>query len=165
MIVERFISIGFLVFGAYFLVISLQLESRPNVEINPGAWPAFLTLMMIVLGIVLLIRSMKAQPVVVEEEEESDLLAEGELVYPKNFIYLIIVLALYIICLNYLGFIISTILVLFVTTAFFGMKKWSSRIVTSVVATAGFILLFPILLQAPFPRGVGIFRTISLLFY
>lgn len=171
LLAERILAIGIVVFAAFFFVMALTFESRSSVEIDPMAWPIFLTVMMMILGIILIVRSFRKQKAVVEkktsgeEETVEELLAEDEFVYPRNLIYLFITLVIYVSLLDYLGFIFSTILVLIIATALFGMKKWSGRIVTSVLATTGFILLFPILLQSPFPRGQGVFRTISLLFY
>ncbi|NEU31890.1 tripartite tricarboxylate transporter TctB family protein [bacterium LRH843] len=173
MLVERILSIGIVIFATFFLIMSLMLESRSNVQISPSAWPIFLTSMMIILGIVLIVRNFKKQPINTEEitlenkkeETVEDLLAEDELMYPKNFIYLFITLIVYAALLGYLGFIMATFLVNIVIASLFGMRKWSTKIITSIVSTTGFIILFPILLHLPFPRGVGIFRTISLLFY
>ncbi len=172
MLIERFLSIAIMIFASFFLVMSLQLESRSSVEIPPGAWPLFLTVMMLILGIVLTVRSFKKpnnkldhSSAMKQEETAEDILVEDELVYPKNFIFLFGGLVVYVSLLGYLGFIVATLLVIFGITGLFGMKKWFNRLLTSVLSTAGFIILFPILLQLPFPRGEGIFRTISLLFY
>lgn len=167
MTVERVISIGFILFGAFFFVLSLTLESRPNVVINPGTWPAFLTAMIVILGAVLLIRTFKKPKETVSDDEQvvEELLEEEEIVYPRNFFYLIGLFVIYIALLNYLGFIITTVFILIGLTMLFGMQSWWHRIITSIVSTACFVFIFPILLQTPFPRGVGIFRTISLFFY
>lgn len=164
---ERVLSLGFILFGVFFFIMSLSLESRPNVVINPGSWPAFLTAMTILLGSVLLLRTFKKQQIDVSEEnkEVEELLEEEKLVYPQNFYYLLILFIIYTALINYLGFIVTTILVLVWLYALFGMRSWSHRIITAVVSTAAFIVIFPMLLSTPFPRGVGIFRTFSLLFY
>jgi hypothetical protein len=171
MLVERILSIGTIIFASFFLVMSLQFEARESVVINPGAWPLFLTSMMLLLGIVLTIRNFRNQNnhttsrKKLVEEENQVIQGEDELIYPRNLIFLMATLTIYITILGYLGFILSTILVIMVVTGLFGMNKWINRVVTSILSTAGFIVLFPILLRLPFPRGEGIFRTFSSLFY
>ena len=125
MTVERLISIGFILFGAFFFVLSLTLESRPNVVINPGTWPAFLTAMIVILGAVLLIRTFKKPKETVSDDEQvvEELLEEEEIFYPRNFFYLIGLFVIYIALLNYLGFIITTVFTLIGLTMLFGTNS------------------------------------------
>ncbi len=159
---ERIIPILLTIFSAFFLVMSLQIENRSSTFIAPGTWPAVLMLLMLILSIVDLIRSFRKSNTTVKEEVEDD---EDSLIYPAKFFILIGALAIYTFILGYAGFVVSTLLIIFILTLLFGMKNWLNRLATSVASTAAFIIIFPILLSTPFPRGVGIFRTISSLFY
>ena len=172
---ERILSVSTIVFAAFFLVLSLQIEARADNLIGPGTWPGALMAMMLVLGIILtisLFRKKKAETASAATATEitaddEDLMAEyeDEIVYPNKFYYMIGLLILYTIGLTIIGFILSTVLLILAGALLFGMKKWITALITAVVSTAGFILLFPILLSLPFPRGIGIFRDFSLLFY
>lgn len=170
---ERILSVSTIIFAAFFLTVSLQIESRGDSTIGPSSWPSALMAMMLVLGILLTFNVFRKnnkhnstsedENLVTEEKIVTD--DEEELVYPSKFYYMLLLLIVYIICLYFIGFILSTLILITTATLLFGMKKWRNRLITAIASTAGFIVLFPILLSLPFPRGVGIFREISLLFY
>lgn len=170
---ERILSVSTIIFAAFFLVLSLQIENRANSLIGPGTWPAALMAMMLVLGILLTINVFRKKkeeaPAAVTDTipGDEDVMAEyeDEMLYPKKFYYMLGLLVVYIVGLYFIGFILSTVILIAVAALLFGMKKWVNALVTAVVSTAGFIVLFPILLNLPFPRGIGIFRDISQLFY
>ncbi|WP_404332607.1 tripartite tricarboxylate transporter TctB family protein [Mesobacillus maritimus] len=168
MLLERYISIVMIAFSLFFLVMSFQIENRAGDLIAPGSWPAALMIIMLVLSIVLFIKtfSNKRNLVKTANEEAEDLANEEEnLVYPKKFFFLLGALIGYTLLLEYVGFIIDTVVFIFVLSLIFGIKNWTRGLLTGLLATAGAVVLFPILLNTPFPRGVGIFSTFSLLFY
>jgi Tripartite tricarboxylate transporter TctB family len=168
MLLERYISIVMIAFSLFFLVMSFQIENRAGDLIAPGSWPAALMFIMLVLSIVLLIRtfSSKRSEVKTANEKAEDLANdEDALVYPKRFFYLLGALIGYTFLLEYVGFIVDTILFIFILSLTFGVKKWTTGLLTGFLATAGAVILFPIVLNTPFPRGVGIFSAFSLLFY
>lgn len=169
MLLERNLSIIMIVFSSFFLVMSLQIENRTGNLISPGSWPAALMMLMFILSVTLLVRTFRNKnnrniqndkPEDGDDEED-----EEKLVYPKRFILLLGTLAIYTFILGYVGFIAATILGIFVLSFLFGMKSWVRALLTGTFATAGAVVLFPILLNLPFPRGVGIFQMFSLLFY
>jgi uncharacterized membrane protein len=169
MILERNLSIIMIVFSSFFLVMSLQLENRAGNLIAPGSWPAALMVLMLILSVILLARTFSkknSQNIQINNrEEDADDNDEEKLVYPKRFFLLFITLAIYTFILGYVGFIVATILGIFVMSFLFGMKSPIRALITGIFAVAGSIVLFPILLNLPFPRGVGIFQMFSLLFY
>lgn len=168
MLLERYISIVMIGFSLIFLVLSFQIENRTGDLIAPGSWPAALMIIMLVLSIVLFIRTFsKKQSQVKTENEKAEEMAneEDKLVFPKKFFYLLGALIGYTLLLEYVGFIVDTLVFIFILALTFGVRNWKSGLLTAFLATAGAILLFPILLNTPFPRGIGIFSTFSLLFY
>jgi len=170
MLLERTISIIMIAFSSFFLVLSFQIENRTGDLIAPGTWPGGLMTIMLILSIILFFRSFSAKSNLnitkTANEEAEDLANEDEkLVYPVKFFYLIGALLVYTFLLEYVGFIVDTILFIFFLSFIFGIKKWISGLLTAILATGGAVILFPILLNTPFPRGVGIFNTFSLLFF
>jgi ABC-type multidrug transport system permease subunit len=169
MLLERIISIVVIVFSSVFLVLAFQIENRSGDLIAPGSWPAALLALMLILAVVLLAKSFgkRKQKVEKTSSEQAEDLAHDEekLVYPRKFYYLLAALAGYTLLLETVGFIVSTTLFIFILAFIFGMKKWTHMMLTGILATAGAVVLFPILLHTPFPRGTGIFHTLSLLFY
>ena len=67
--------------------------------------------------------------------------------------------------LNNIGFILSTIIFVFVLTIWLGNKKYWQAALNSVFTTAGCTMLFCKIMMMPLPRGTGIFRAFSLMFY
>ncbi|WP_053362995.1 tripartite tricarboxylate transporter TctB family protein [Bacillus sp. FJAT-27251] len=169
MLLDRTISIILILFSSIFFVLSLQIENRTGDLIAPGSWPAGLLLVILVLSVVMLKRTFGKQKGRIEKtssEKAEDLANDEEkLVYPAKFFYLFGALVVYTFLLDYVGFILDTVLFIFVLALVFGMKKWTHSLLTGILATAGAVVLFPLLLNTPFPRGTGIFSTFSLLFY
>ncbi|MCM3244193.1 tripartite tricarboxylate transporter TctB family protein [Cytobacillus oceanisediminis] len=165
---ERNLSIIMIVFSSFFLVMSLQVENRTGNIISAGTWPAALMILMLILSVILLMRALKVKNVENikgDDIDSADADNEEQLVHPRKFFLLFAVLATYIFILGYVGFIAATILGIFVMALLFGMKSYIRALLTGILATAGSIVLFPILLNLPFPRGTGIFYSLSLLFY
>ncbi|PAE26220.1 MULTISPECIES: tripartite tricarboxylate transporter TctB family protein [Bacillaceae] len=164
---ERNLSIIMVVFSSFFLVMSLQVENRTGNIISAGTWPAALMILMLVLSAVLLVRTLNGKNNQNMQEKGAEETGDDDeqLVFPKKFFILFAVLAIYTFILGYVGFIIATILGIFAMALLFGMKSYIRALLTGILATAGSIVLFPILLNLPFPRGTGIFYTLSLLFY
>lgn len=67
--------------------------------------------------------------------------------------------------LNTMGFILSSIIFVFALTMWLGNKKYWQAAVSGVLTAAACTVLFCKIMQIPLPRGTGIFRTFSLLFY
>jgi len=168
---ERVMSVSTVIFAAFFLVMSFQIENSANNGIGPATWPMGLMGVMLVLGLILTFQVFKAhnqqreQEHQSDESEDSEVDDEDKIVFPKKFYYLFGILVAYVIGLHYLGFIVSTLIVTFALALLFGMKKWTTSLMTAVICTGSFVFLFPILLNLSFPRGVGFFRELSILFY
>jgi len=67
--------------------------------------------------------------------------------------------------LNNIGFILSTVPFVAALTIWLGNKKYWQAILNSIFTTAACTVLFCKIMMIPLPRGTGIFRTFSLLFY
>src|SRR5699024_1662592 len=142
--------------------------------IGPATWPMVLMGVMLVLGLTLTFQVFEAHKQQKKQEQQEDPFdktevseeyEEDKIVSPKKFYYLFGMLVAYVIGLHYFGFIVSTLLVTFALALLFGMKKWTTSLITSIICTGSFVFLFPILLNLSFPRGVGFFRELSILFY
>lgn len=73
--------------------------------------------------------------------------------------------ATYFAALDTLGFLISTLLFTALTIALLGRRRPIELPLFSVGFTGILLLIFVKLLNVPVPRGVGLFREFSLLFY
>lgn len=93
------------------------------------------------------------------EQEKSD--------KPEKY-YLFVILTLiiaYILVINFIGFIISTLLFLLASFYLLGMRKKLILMLVPLSITIFVTILFVGLLYIPFPKGVGFFETITLKLY
>lgn len=83
----------------------------------------------------------------------------------KNLILGIVCVFLYISFLEYFGFILLTPVFIIVFMCVLGEKRKWIIALNCVVLTAGIIVIFSKFFLLAIPRGTGIFRSFSLLFY
>ncbi len=165
------LSIITIVFSIFFLIQSLKLPFGTSTNIGAGGWPTIILILLLFMGLFLLVKSLVQMKAVkraghheqtVTDEKES---FEPDVVFPyKHWITSIIIL-LYLIAISVLGFVVATPLFIFIMALIMGMRHWGKLAATSLISSALFIYVFTILLSIPLPRGVGIFRSISLIFY
>jgi len=67
--------------------------------------------------------------------------------------------------LNKIGFIISTVIFITALTIWLGNKKYWQAILNGLLTTTVCTVLFCKIMMMPLPRGIGIFRAFSLMFY
>ena len=67
--------------------------------------------------------------------------------------------------LNNLGFVLSTVIFVSALTIWLGNKKYWQAALSGVLTTAICTTLFCKLMMIPMPRGMGLFRKFSLIFY
>jgi hypothetical protein len=72
---------------------------------------------------------------------------------------------LYAVGIQFLGFLIATPMYMAVFMTVLGLRRWGLLVVGSIAVTLAFYLLFVQVMFVPLPKGVGLFRTISRLFY
>jgi len=67
--------------------------------------------------------------------------------------------------LNYIGFVLSTFIFVTALTIWLGNKKYWQAVMNGVFTAAVCTVLFCRVMMMPMPRGMGIFRAFSLMFY
>jgi hypothetical protein len=75
------------------------------------------------------------------------------------------VMIVYILCIPYLGFLVSTFLALIVFSYLMGDRKASRMVYFSLGMTVATYLVFAILIYTALPRGVWVFKSLSNLLY
>ncbi len=88
-----------------------------------------------------------------------------EKVNVKRIILMASVTIAYLLGFRIIGFLIATIIFLVMSIWLLGVRKKKVLVLFPVLFTTGITLLFVKLLSLPLPRGVSIFREISLFFY
>ncbi|NEU30036.1 tripartite tricarboxylate transporter TctB family protein [bacterium LRH843] len=168
------LSVVSIVFAIFFLIISLQLPpSATPITLGPGAWPTTILILMIFMGVILLLRTQRekrkapvqdAGGLIAQSEKAEEEFAEEE-VYKSKYLVVAAVLFVYLLLLSYVGFILTTPLLLIAIAFVIGIEKWVPIVLSSLIGTACLTYLFAIVLKLPLPRGVAIFKEISLFFY
>ncbi|MEH7237170.1 tripartite tricarboxylate transporter TctB family protein [Bacillus sp. JJ1562] len=156
-------------FAGFFLMSTTQIHSANKTTIlGPKAWPSIILILMLVLAIMGIIKtfitSKKAAAAQLEKSKETEEPEKRIFNIPMSIISILSII-LYSVGLYVFGFIISSILFLYLLTQVLGAKKQLVIILVSVILTVFFVWLFSIVLKVPLPRGIGIFREFSLLFY
>ena len=156
------LSIMTIVFSCFFLIFSLALPpSRTTEGIGPGGWPTTILVLMLILGILLLIKGIRERNQSTAQEKKDS----APEVHPFRHWVITGITALFILCIPIFGFVITLPLFLVTVALILGMKRKVSAISFSLISSALFIYLFTHVFQVPLPRGTGIFRSFSLLFY
>lgn len=167
------LSITSILLAIFLLIFSLQLPpSSSEITFGPGEWPNLILSLMILMGVSLLIKtirqkgkaSINEKENVFESKDEEDV-EFGEEVYKTRYLWVLGVMFLYILALSFVGFVLSTPFLLAAVTIIMGMRKKVPILLISTIGSACLIYIFPILLNITLPRGIGVFRNISLLFY
>ena len=173
MISNYVLPIGTMVFSCFFLIFSLALP-RANEGIGPGGWPTAVLSLMFILGGALLIRVHKDEKKKSEaaelpsscgsdKTEKQDVSTEN--CRPHRHWVVAGVIFLYFFTMQYLGMMIVTPIFIIVMALVLGMRNWIAILMTALLSTAVFIALFANVLSLSLPRGMGIFRSFSSIFY
>lgn len=134
----------------FFIAIALnypKAESYGTGVPGPGLWPICISIIILLCAIVLLIKQFKKK----NEDEKIDIWNNNT----KRVYLCMLILSIYVAVLNYLGFIISTIVMLFIFINWFAKKKWYFTLVISVVVTLSVYYIFKYVLNVSI--GFGIF--------
>jgi len=130
-------------------------------KLGPNFWPTLVLLSLIVLGVVVSVASVRkisrekswGEPILTMDRGKMRLLAAFGLI------------VVYLILIKLLGFILTTppFMVLFMLLLGEKSKGWMLSV--SVGMTAIIVIMFTKAMYVPLPRGVWLFRQISLFFY
>ena len=114
---------------------------------GPGLWPICISVVLLLCAALLMLKSFKIKP---EEDEKLELWTVGT----RRVYISMLVLAIYIILLEPLGFILATTAMLFAFIQWFGKKKWYISLAVSVVSTLIVYFAFKLLLNVPMSFGL-----------
>ena len=118
----------------------------------------------IILGLLLIVSILKIVTGLLESKRQKN----SETKKRVNRFYLITMVVLvfiYMFIINYMGFVISTLLFLIIALYVLGMKNKIVLILAPLGITISVIILFVGLLYIPFPKGFGIFEILTLEIY
>ena len=159
--IDVFISIGFILFALFFLWQTRQFPTfKLFISLSPRLWPEVILILLITCSFLLLLQSTQAY--YKQNKMASKSLFTGY--RPETFIAMIVCfvssLALWV-----LGFFITIPIFLFIFMYILGVKSLKTLIIIPPLATTILGYIFTRIAYIPFPKGIGIFYKINVIFY
>lgn len=169
---EYFLSLVMIIFSLIGLYLTNHIKTlHDEFVVSAIDWPKSILIFIIVLSLVHIIvtyRNSKKDLVIEESKENKE--EEEEITYNRTFgldnrLVSFIGIFLYLVGLQLMGFVPSTLVFLIVMPLIIGFKNKKIVIIYALVTLALIILIFPKLLSVSLPKGIGIFRNFNSLFY
>ena len=114
---------------------------------GPGLWPIVISVAILICAALLMLRSLKMES---EDDTEIALWTPGT----KRVYITMIILVIYAIILEPLGFLLATTAMQFVFIQWFAKKKWYITLIISAVVSVVVYLAFNYLLNVPLDFGL-----------
>lgn len=137
-----YVALLFLVFGGIIFYSSLSLDYKSEFGLGPGFLPIWTSGLLIVLSLIYLIMSFKKEIILLK-----DVIPKGEGLV--NVLISIFSLILFLVIVEFAGFVISSIITLFLL--FSRGYKWYWGLGFATVITFAVFLIFGNLLGIPLP--------------
>ncbi len=139
----------FLTLGIFIFILTFGFPTLDKGEPGPSLFPRILAILFIIFGGIVLLRGVKPSK---EEMEEAP---NGEVAPPWNYfnpIFVLILIVLYMLLSNWLGFLITSSLVLFLMMIKLRVPYLRGLLI-SVLLTLFVNLMFAKILRVPLPPG------------
>lgn len=141
-----------LIFSSYFLYEALRLPKLPWVVIGPEVWPSIL-----LIGIIISCISAIIYRYIKKNYYRPPRLGRVGL---SRVLTTIVFVVVYALVFEYVGFFISTLVLILTYLKFLRVKTLTSLLVGFIFAMLA-LLLFPVFLLIPLPRGYGVFYDLT----
>jgi len=153
------VAAGFLVFSGYMFFATYGFPVRAVTDIGPAYWPR------VILGGMFIFSLLLLMSIFVSRRSYTAASLMEKIPHPQNFWLVFGCTAAYVAVMEWIGFVLATLI--YLGTLFWLLKFRQIKPFLLVVfgSTLFSVLLFPLLLGIPLPRGTGLFRSISLFFY
>ena len=170
---ERVLAGFFMVFAVVFFGVALQITPpRVDTPLVGSFWPGLALTILFVCSSIEMIRLLRqsktereAKATADEKKKRTLQEAMGEEDNRNLLIFGGFIAFFYIIVVHYVGFLITTPVFMALYMHVTGYRKKVMLVVAPLLAIAVFLLLFVVATYIPLPRGIGIFKDISLLVY
>lgn len=145
---DLFGGILWLIIGASLVLGSVELDLGSIRSPGPGFMPFLTGCALAFMGLLLAIKEMRRNP-----SGRGGEVSSLRTFWPRGFCSLFTAF-LYGFSIQYLGFLLSTFLLIFVLLKILGSRKWLSPCLISILTTLGSYLLFDVWLQIRLPAGL-----------
>lgn len=151
----------------FSLVMLWGLRFTPDykgVNLPAILWPRFLLRLFLVLGVILVITSVKSL-FTRKGETAAVPRGTGEGGDVTRLALIILLSVSYLVLINYVGFALATPVFTYLFMWFLGEKNKKRNLLVAIIADILFIVIFAKIVGIPLPRGKSIFWELSLLLY
>lgn len=158
---EIIFHVVIMVITAIFYQQSYQINMKRMVDsIGPAGFPRAILILAFVLTVISLFFTIKKykEKAAVEKRKK---LKEFDTVFG----ILIVSIILFVLLVNYTGFFTASLVLVTIIMYILGQKSLKKLFIMAPIIALSYALLFGRLLHVPLPRGSGVFKMISYLFY
>jgi putative tricarboxylic transport membrane protein len=152
---DKITSLFWLLFGIFIVVESVKLGLGKIQEPGPGFVSFLGGVCLSLFSVVLMVKSFLVKPKVMDKE------ARNQIGKRWGFLFALIGVLIYVFIFEWLGFLISTFLLVTFLLKCFEQERWWKILLTAGVVSLSAFVIFDILLKAELP--VGILRGLSVL--
>lgn len=135
----------FIALSLFIITFALQLPSSRNGVPGPGTWPILMSIVMLIAAITVAVQALKDK-----HEVTIDIAGKDQIRVYISMISLII----YLIGMYFIGFAVSSFVMLYGFITWFGNYKWHFRVLYAFVITAVVYGVFQYVLKVPFRFGL-----------
>ncbi|WP_434512711.1 tripartite tricarboxylate transporter TctB family protein [Desulfitobacterium sp. AusDCA] len=147
-------ALGIAVLTCVYLVEALKLDFGSPKAPGEGFMPIIAAILVILLCAVLFVSELIGKKETIQEIDMWEEDEEGESTGFKKPIIVIISLIIYPLILTDLGFILSTIPLIFINLRTMKYRNWVSSLIVSIIATLVAYFVFSSWLSVYFPKGI-----------
>lgn len=145
MISDIISGIVLIIFSIYIYYLTLNFPTQKG-TLGPASFPRILVILIAILSLIMILQSLKRKDAKIQESIEDK---RGIL-----FVILFIILFIaYSFLMNFLGFFLSSILFLFITSILLDKKNFLVKIIFSVVTSILIFYVFKTILKVSLPVG------------
>jgi len=135
----------FITLSLFIIAFALDLPASRKGVPGPGTWPILISLIMLFSAITVAIKSFN-------DKDKKPLGIAGK---EQVRVYLsMISLVIYLIAMTFIGFAVSTFVMLYGFITWFSSYKWYFRVISAFAITAVIYCVFHYVLKVPFRFGV-----------
>lgn len=136
--------------GGFYLIYSLDYNTGSLANPQHGFFPRIIGIALVASNLVLLLSSLFKR----KQKDKLSTIWEG--IDPKNIVSALMVigsLSLYLLVINYVGFLVASPALVFFLAWVMGGKKWIYNIILGVVTGGLLYWIFWIMMRVPIPLG------------
>lgn len=141
------VSLVFMVFGIFLFVESMGIKHMMKNDVGSGFFPKVVAVAIIGVSVIRLVMTLR-EPAGERKKSDSDL---------KGGWLTIVLIAVYVMAFQPVGFIISTMVYLFLQILVLVPKEkrsWPLTVIISVAAPIAIYALFTYAISSPLPKGI-----------